>query len=92
MFVLLYSYRVKNGLNTIREMISRYAPDCENNTVGYISRVAKDAGIDANSAIDTNNPAVMITVVAAMSAVENSVPAVMQDVRDGWELFVKHKP
>jgi hypothetical protein len=92
MFVLLHSYRVKNALNTIRGMISRYAPDCENNTGGYISRVAKDAGIDANATIDTNNKAVMIPVVAAMSAVENSVPAVMQDVRDGWELFVKYRP
>ena len=32
MFMLLYTYQVRYGLNTIWGMISRYAPENENNT------------------------------------------------------------
>jgi len=91
-FVLLHSYQVKHGLKTIREMISRYAPDSENNTEGYIKRVATDSGVNADMPICTNDGIVMISIIAAMSAVENATPAVMQDVRDGWDLYIKHKP
>ena len=92
MFVLLYTYQKKNGLNTIREMLNRYAPPVENNTGGYITRVSQDAGIDADTPIDTLNAAEMRPVVAAMSAVENGRPAVLADVWSGWDLFDKHKP
>ena len=92
MFVLLYTYQVKNRLNTLRGMINRYAPPVENNTNGYISRVAREADIDADATIDALDGAVMRPVVAAMSAVENGVPAVLSDVWAGWDLFLQHKP
>lgn len=92
MFVLLYTYQVKNGLKTIRQMIDRYAPPVENNTAGYIGSVAKWSGVGADSPITATNRDVMIPIVAAMSRVENGVSAVMADVERGWELFIKHKP
>ena len=39
MFVLLDTYRVRYGLNTLREIISRYAPPSENHTGLYIDMV-----------------------------------------------------
>lgn len=42
--------------------------------------------------LDTQDPAEMIPIVSAMSQMENGVPANYEDVRQGWELFVKHKP
>ena len=91
-FVLLYTYQNRYGLNNIREMINRYAPPVENNTKGYIDRVARESGIWAEVKIDTLNPYQMQPVVAAISAVENGRPAEMSDVKAGWELFIQHKP
>ena len=45
-FVLLDTYRVRYGLDTIRGMISRWAPPSENHTGLYIRAVAADTGID----------------------------------------------
>ena len=90
MFVLLYTYQKKYNCNTIRQMISRYAPENENNTGGYIARVCKDSGVVADTDITTTNREVMIPIVAAMSAVENGVPAVMSDVIAGFDLFKEY--
>lgn len=91
MFVLLHTYK-KNGYRTLRQMINRYAPPIENHTESYISSVSRWADVFADVSLDTNDPAVMIPVVSAMSRVENGKPAVEADVREGWQLFVKHKP
>ena len=90
MFVLLYTYQKKHKCNTIRDIISRYAPASENNTAGYISRVSRQAGIGAEAPLSTTNMQAMVPIVAAMSAVENGVAAVMQDVDAGWDLFQEY--
>lgn len=89
MFMLLYTYQKKYGLNTIREMVSRYAPPIENHTNGYIDAVAKWSGVDAVARITATNRDIMVPIVAAMSRVENGVPAVVKDVEAGWALFIK---
>ena len=44
-FILLgRTYYEKYHLNTIRKIISRWAPECENNTKAYIYYVAKQVG------------------------------------------------
>jgi len=88
MFMVLYTYQKKYGLNTIEELINRYAPSNENNTNGYIQRVSKQSGIPANQPINTQDKSQMIPIVSAMSEVENGVPAVKSDVEQGWNLFV----
>lgn len=91
MFVLLHTYK-KNGCRTLRQMINRYAPPIENHTDNYIASVSRWAGVFDNVELDTLDPAEMIPVVSAMSRVENGVPAVEADVREGWRLFMQHKP
>lgn len=91
MFVLLDSYR-RNGYKTIRQMILRYAPPIENHTENYIKFVSERSGIFADVELDTTDPAEMIPVVSAMSRMENGIPAVSEQVQQGWELFMKHKP
>lgn len=91
MFVLLHTYR-KNGYRTLRQMINRYAPPVENHTDNYIASVSKWAGVFTDVDLDTLDPAEMIPVVSAMSRVENGIPAVEADVREGWRLFMQHKP
>ena len=45
---ILNSYSSRYGLNTIRGVINRWAPDDENNTVSYVSAVSQRTGIDAD--------------------------------------------
>lgn len=87
-FVLLYTYQHRHGLDTIAKMLGRYAPTNENDTSAYIAAVAERSGVSPNGRITTTNGDVMIPIVAAMSAVENGVPAVMRDVEEGWRMFI----
>lgn len=86
-FMLLHTYRVRHGLRTIREMISRWAPPSENHTEAYIRAVSADTGIGPDEVLDTLDPAVMIPVAAAISRVENGTTANADEIRRGWELF-----
>ncbi len=87
-FVLLDTYRIKYGLNTIRGMISRWAPPSDNNqTEAYIAAVCADTGIGDTTPVDTRDRAVMLRMVAAISRVENGVVADMEEVERGWEIF-----
>lgn len=88
-FKLLNNYQKNYGLDTIRKMISRWAPSNENHTDAYVETVSNRSGVPANSRITTTNRDVMVPIVAAMSYVENGVEARMADVEAGWELFIK---
>ena len=88
MFVLLDGYARRHGRNTIRTMIERYAPSCENNTRAYISTVAALSGIGCDDVLDTRSMEMMTAVVAAMSRVENGMPADMRQVEEGWRPYV----
>lgn len=88
-FKLLYNYQHRYRLNTIRELVGRWAPPNENDTDNYVDRVAKWSGVGADQRVDALNMAQMTAIVAAMSRMENGVPAVMKDVEAGWRLFVK---
>ena len=89
MFTLLYTYQKKYGINTIADAIIRYAPAIENHTTAYIDMVSEWSGVPATSHITTTNADVMVPIVAAMSRVENGIPAVMSDVEAGWKLFIE---
>lgn len=86
-FKILHNYQVNYKLNTIRQMISRWAPKKENDTANYISVVSERSGIPADDPIRTDNREMMIRIVAAMSRVENGIDADMVDIIDGWNLL-----
>lgn len=88
MFVLLYTYQRRYGLDTVAKMIARYAPENENHTTAYIDAVAKRSGVPANGHITATNGDVMIPIVAAMARVEIGEDAKMHDVEEGWKLFI----
>ena len=83
----LQNYHRVHGLNTIRQWIERWAPPCENPTDNYIDFVCKKTGMPASAEPRISNKVVMCNIVAAMSHMENGVPAVMEDVYKGWELL-----
>lgn len=88
MFMLLYTYQIKHGLNTIREIINRYAPSIENNTESYIDFVSKQSGIGPDTPLNVKQDTI-IEVVMAMSWMENGVKANRDQVREGWLMFLK---
>lgn len=84
---LLQNYRKLNGCRTIADFINRWASPVENNTSGYISRVCGEMQVPSIYVPDVNDRATMCAFAAAMSQVENGVPAVMADVLAGWNLL-----
>lgn len=86
-FVLLDTYRTRHGLETIRGMISRWAPPSENRTEVYIRAVTDAVGIADDRPVDTRDRTTMLRMAAAISRVENGTAADMDDVERGWELF-----
>lgn len=84
---LLQNYRKLYHLKTIAELINRWAPSNENNTSAYITRVCKEMQVPSTYVIDIEDKATMCAMAAAISQVENGVPAVMVDVERGWELL-----
>lgn len=84
---LLQNYRKNNGRRTIADFINRWAPPVENNTSGYIKRVCSEMQVPSSHVPDVNDKAIMCAFAAAISRVENGVPAVMADVVAGWNLL-----
>lgn len=94
---ILYGYRaifkilntgLSQGENTIRKIITAYAPPQDyNNTELYIKRVSEATGIPENYIVSYNKPYDMINIVKAISEVENGVPANMDAVYGGYNLF-----
>lgn len=84
---LLQNYRKLYGIMTVADFIKRWAPPTENNTSGYISRVCREMQVPSSYVPDIEDKATMCAFAAAISLVENGVPAVMSDVEKGWELL-----
>mgnify|MGYP006916059114 CR=1 FL=1 len=87
MFVLIHYYYKVLHLTTVRQIISRYAPENENNTNAYIRHVADAILRGPDSEIDISSMDEMVLMIAAMSKVENGVPANIDEVIAGWKLY-----
>ena len=68
---LLDTYQNKYGLNTVRGIVSRWAPQSENDTAGYISSVAGRMGINPDQPI---TPDQRQALIGAMGQFENGRP------------------
>ena len=88
MFVLLDSYRRRYALNTLRQMLNRYAPPSENFTEGYIRFVSQKTGILPDEELNTGSERDMVPIISAMSEIENGVSADRSMVLEGWRMFV----
>ena len=87
MHYLLRRYKNSYSLNTLEQMINRWAPPTENHTDAYIEFVAKRSGIGRDQIVDVSNMTIMCRLVAAMSRQENGIPADENEIRDGWILL-----
>jgi len=87
-------YGTKHKINTLRGVISRYAPSSENDTEAYIKYVAQRTGLDPNQEIDLTNPAVrhvitgpMILMEKGNKAIFGGKPAVQAKTQDQSDPF-----
>jgi len=66
---LLKNYQSRYNLNTIREIINRWAPPIENDTGSYVDNVARIVGVNPDAAINVNDH--MVPLVKAIIKHEN---------------------
>lgn len=86
MFVTLHTYLVKYKRDTIEKIITAWAPSVENHTGEYIRAVEKWSGVPRNKVLNENDGHGYKKIVAAMSRVENGVPAIESEVEAGFVL------
>jgi hypothetical protein len=88
MFTMLGTYLAR-GRDTIEKIVRDWAPPSENDTEKYISAVEKWSGVHRHKLLTSRSGDDYIQIVAAMSRMENGVPAVMADVEAGFGLQTK---
>ena len=69
----LITYQDRHNRNTIRELISRWAPPNENNTEVYVKLVAKAVGVSADEVVDLQRYEVLEPLVKAIIKHENGM-------------------
>lgn len=84
---LLQTYRKKYNCQTIQDFINKWAPPIENDTKSYIAAVCREMDVNPEFIPDINEKDTMCRMAAAISLVENGVPANMEDVEQGWNLL-----
>lgn len=85
---LIRNYVNDYGLKTVSEIISKWAPQTENNTAGYIQRVIGINGWTAGKLIDPYNTDDMCDLAYAMAIVENgnTILPNYTEIYKGWEM------
>lgn len=68
---LLRNYQQWYGLNTTRELISRFAPHSENDTNNYVSFVAGRLGVSESDSLDLSDDETLTDLIYAMSIMES---------------------
>ncbi len=84
---VLLTYYKKYQLNTVKKIISRYAPPNENETESYIKSVADMLGVDSDDVIDVSSPAVLLVLLRAIIRHENGIqPYSSEQLIEGLKL------
>ncbi|HEK1796724.1 TPA: structural protein [Proteus mirabilis] len=87
-YKLLQTYQNKYELNTVESIIDRYAPPKENNTEGYIQRVAKELNVSTEDCVSVSKKEVAIALATAIVGVELGYQPYSQKVfEDAWLLL-----
>lgn len=67
----LLTYQITHGLNTVEKIIHRWAPMFENNTSGYVQRVAQAIGKGPHDIVDLKDPVILAGFAKAIATVES---------------------
>lgn len=88
LMILLRNYEKKHELDTIRQIIDRWAPNHENNTSAYANHVAKMMNVDLDHHLDLRDRDVLISLAKAIVTHENGVqPYALAIYQSAYELI-----
>jgi hypothetical protein len=73
MAVILRNYQRRHGLNTLAQIIGRWAPPAENDTSAYVGAVAKAVCLPPAAFIDLKDRAKLHALIAAIIRHENGM-------------------
>ncbi len=84
---VLVNYKRIYGLNTVRQIVNRYAPPNENQTTAYIQSVAKQLGVYPDTVIDIEERGVLTVFIKAVIRMENGIQPYSDElIQQGIEL------
>lgn len=69
--IVFLTYQRKHGLETVRELIHRWAPPVENDTDSYVNAVANEMGVGANDPLSLCDQGTMTKFLKAVIRHEN---------------------
>lgn len=84
---VLITYNRRYGLDTVQEIISRFAPTSENDTKAYMNHVAKLLGVRPDEQIKVCNERVMFTLITSIIQHENGIQPYSEEVIKGAMLM-----
>ena len=87
MIKVLQTYYTRYGLNTIKTLLARYAPNSENPTSNYVDFVVKKSGYGPNAPLDMSKETLK-KIILPMADFENGVKNALSvaDFDKGWNL------
>ena len=85
-FIVLRNYIGRHRLNTVRKIISRWAPANENDTRRYIETVCQRANLRPDEPVSADDCRQMCALFLAMCFVENGREISLDDTLVGWQL------
>ena len=85
-FIILRRYIRRYGIDTITEIVSRWAPRSENNTAAYVSRVSQLTGIAPDTPLKFEDKPTMVALVNAMIQVECGQRVPEDKIKKGYEM------
>lgn len=85
-FLILRRYIRRYRLNTIRLIVTRWAPSSENNTAAYIARVSAQMNLDPDTPILYEDQKTMCQLADAMIRVECGQPVPLATIESAYSL------
>lgn len=84
-FCILRRYIRRYKRNTVRKIVTAWAPSTENNTERYIQLVSKFGCLDADAEIHYEDSLTMCSLVQAMARVEVGETIPLQVIEDAYK-------
>ena len=91
--IILKKYMTKYNCDTIRKIITRWAPPSENDTEKYVETVCQRTGYRADEKFKFTDKTRLCSIIQAMSYVENGGQYItFNNVLDGYALATTTNP
>jgi hypothetical protein len=91
--VLMENYDKNYGINTVRGIVSRFAPDFENDTTSYMEHICSQMCVKRDEKLDLQNHLIMLKLCKAIIKHEcGCVPYTDNEIMVGVELALGKQP